>query len=104
MQLIDELNAKYGRQQGRIVRVSAPPSHLQHAAGRVDGMGAQARQAARPEQAAVPETFDAFPIKAGRLEVLRTFAIILTLDSDTQLPHGTAARLTGRWPIRSIRR
>ena len=39
--------------------------------------------------------FDAFPIKAGRIEVLRSIRYILTLDSDTQLPHGTAARLTG---------
>jgi cyclic beta-1,2-glucan synthetase len=40
-------------------------------------------------------TFDAFPIKAGRIEVLRQVRYILTLDSDTQLPHGTAARLAG---------
>ncbi len=41
-------------------------------------------------------TFDAFPIKAGRLEVLRTVRYILTLDSDTQLPHGAAAQAGGR--------
>lgn len=40
-------------------------------------------------------TFDAFPIKAGRVEVLQQVRYILTLDSDTQLPHGTAARLAG---------
>ncbi len=39
--------------------------------------------------------FDAFPIKAGRIEVLRNVRYILTLDSDTQLPRGTAARLVG---------
>ncbi len=39
--------------------------------------------------------FDAFPIKAGRVEVLREVRYILTLDSDTQLPHCTAARLAG---------
>ncbi len=39
--------------------------------------------------------FDAFPIKAGRVDVLRSVRYILTLDSDTQLPHGTAARLAG---------
>ena len=39
--------------------------------------------------------FDAFPIKAGRVEVLRRVRYILTLDSDTQLPHGAAARLAG---------
>ncbi len=39
--------------------------------------------------------YDAFPIKAGRLEALRTIRYILTLDSDTQLPRGTAAKLVG---------
>jgi cyclic beta-1,2-glucan synthetase len=39
--------------------------------------------------------FDAFPVKAGRLEALSTVRYILTLDSDTQLPRGSAARLVG---------
>jgi cyclic beta-1,2-glucan synthetase len=39
--------------------------------------------------------YDAFPIKAGRLDLLRTVRYILTLDSDTQLPRGSAARLAG---------
>jgi cyclic beta-1,2-glucan synthetase len=39
--------------------------------------------------------YDAFPIKAGRLEALRTVKYILTLDSDTQLPRGNAAKLVG---------
>jgi hypothetical protein len=39
--------------------------------------------------------YDAFPIKAGPLDTLRQIRYILTLDSDTQLPHGSAARLIG---------
>ena len=39
--------------------------------------------------------YDAFPIKAGRLEALRKVRYILTLDSDTQLPRGSAARMIG---------
>jgi cyclic beta-1,2-glucan synthetase len=39
--------------------------------------------------------FDAFPIKAGRLDLLRETRYVLTLDSDTQLPRGSAARLVG---------
>ena len=39
--------------------------------------------------------FDAFPIKAGRLDVLSQIRYVLTLDSDTQLPRGAAARLIG---------
>jgi cyclic beta-1,2-glucan synthetase len=39
--------------------------------------------------------FDSFPVKAGPLEVLDKVRYVITLDSDTQLPHGTAARLVG---------
>ncbi|MGH9604448.1 MAG: glucoamylase family protein, partial [Terracidiphilus sp.] len=39
--------------------------------------------------------FDAFPIKAGEVEALRQVRYVLTLDSDSQLPRGTAARLAG---------
>ena len=39
--------------------------------------------------------YDAFPIKAGRLDVLSQACYILTLDSDTQLPRGSAAAMVG---------
>ena len=39
--------------------------------------------------------FDAFPIKAGRLDALGQIRYVLTLDSDTQLPRGAATRLIG---------
>jgi cyclic beta-1,2-glucan synthetase len=39
--------------------------------------------------------YDAFPVKAGDLEVLRRVKYIITLDSDTQLPRGSAAQLVG---------
>ena len=39
--------------------------------------------------------FDAFPIKAGRLDVLKEIRYVLTLDSDTQLPRKSAAKLIG---------
>uniref|UniRef100_E6PYI6 Glycoamylase-like domain-containing protein n=1 Tax=mine drainage metagenome TaxID=410659 RepID=E6PYI6_9ZZZZ len=39
--------------------------------------------------------FDAFPIKAGDVAALKTIRYILTLDSDTQLPRGSAAKLIG---------
>ena len=39
--------------------------------------------------------FDAFPIKAGRLDMLPQVRYMLTLDSDTQLPRGTAAAMVG---------
>ncbi len=40
-------------------------------------------------------SFDAFPIKAGRLDVLSKIRYVLTLDSDTQLPRKSAAKLIG---------
>ncbi|MFZ1015956.1 MAG: glucoamylase family protein, partial [Terracidiphilus sp.] len=39
--------------------------------------------------------FDAFPIKAGRIEVLREARFVLTLDTDTQLPRGVASKMVG---------
>ena len=39
--------------------------------------------------------YDAFPMRAGRLDLLPTVRYILTLDSDTQLPRGSAAAMVG---------
>lgn len=39
--------------------------------------------------------FDSFPLKAGPLEALHHVRYVITLDSDTQLPRGTAARMVG---------
>jgi cyclic beta-1,2-glucan synthetase len=39
--------------------------------------------------------YDAFPIKAGGVDALQKIRYIITLDADTQLPRGTAARLVG---------
>jgi cyclic beta-1,2-glucan synthetase len=39
--------------------------------------------------------YDAFPIKAGPTGVLEGVRYVLTLDSDTQLPRGEAARMVG---------
>jgi cyclic beta-1,2-glucan synthetase len=39
--------------------------------------------------------YDGFPLKAGPLEILDRIRYVITLDSDTQLPRGTAARMIG---------
>ena len=39
--------------------------------------------------------FDPFPVKAGDVARLPTIRYVLTLDSDTQLPRGTARRMIG---------
>ncbi|MGH9620976.1 MAG: glucoamylase family protein [Bryobacteraceae bacterium] len=40
-------------------------------------------------------TFDPFPVKAGDVPLLPPIRYVLTLDSDTQLPRGTAQRMIG---------
>ena len=39
--------------------------------------------------------FDSYPVKIGDPEVLRQVRFVITLDSDTELPRGTAHRLVG---------
>lgn len=39
--------------------------------------------------------YDAFPVKAGGVNEVRSVRYIITLDSDTQLPRGTAAAMVG---------
>ncbi len=39
--------------------------------------------------------YDSFPVKLGDLELLRRVRFVLTLDTDTELPRGTAHRLVG---------
>ena len=41
------------------------------------------------------QAFDSFPVKAGPVKVLQRVRYVITLDSDTQLPRGTAARMIG---------
>ncbi|MCU1291897.1 MAG: Cyclic beta,2-glucan synthase, partial [Bryobacterales bacterium] len=41
------------------------------------------------------KVYDPFPVKAGDLLRLPTIRYVLTLDSDTQLPRGTAQRMIG---------
>ncbi len=39
--------------------------------------------------------YDSFPVKVGDLSLLRRVRFVLTLDTDTELPRGTAHRLVG---------
>ena len=77
----------------RLLRALSPSAHLQRPPGRVDGLGAQARQAARPQQVS-RRRIRRIPVKAGGVSASgkRHVRYIITLDSDTQLPRGTAAR------------
>jgi hypothetical protein len=39
--------------------------------------------------------FDSFPVKVGNLSVLPSIRYVITLDSDTELPRGSARRMVG---------
>ncbi len=39
--------------------------------------------------------FDSFPVKIGNLSILPTVRFVITLDSDTELPRGSAHRMIG---------
>jgi hypothetical protein len=39
--------------------------------------------------------YDSFPVKVGNLSILPTVRFVITLDSDTELPRGSARRLVG---------
>jgi cyclic beta-1,2-glucan synthetase len=39
--------------------------------------------------------YDSFPVKEGDLSILREIRFVITLDSDTELPRGSAHRLVG---------
>ena len=94
VRLIDELNAKYGaRGQGGFLLL-----HRHRIFNRKQGvwMGWERKRGKLLDlNKLLVGDFDAFPIKAGRPEVLAQIRYVLTLDSDTQLPRGTAARLIG---------
>jgi cyclic beta-1,2-glucan synthetase len=40
-------------------------------------------------------SYDSFPIKAGDVSILPTVRFVITLDSDTELPRGSAQRMIG---------
>jgi cyclic beta-1,2-glucan synthetase len=41
------------------------------------------------------EQYDNFPVKVGELSILPSVRFVITLDSDTELPRGTAHRMVG---------
>ncbi len=43
----------------------------------------------------IKDKYDSFPVKVGDLSLLHHVRFVLTLDSDTELPRGTAHRLVG---------
>jgi hypothetical protein len=94
VQLIGELNAKYGAAK----RGSFLLLHRHRIFNIRQGvwMGWERKRGKLLDlNRLLANQFDAFPIKAGNLDALKQIRYILTLDSDTQLPNRSAARLIG---------
>jgi len=93
-QLIDELNAKYGSTSGgKFIFL-----HRRRVFNVRQGvwMGWERKRGKLLDlNKLLAGEFDAFPVKAGHLDALSEVRYIITLDSDTQLPRGAAARLIG---------
>lgn len=94
IRLIDELNAKYASpKNGSFLLL-----HRHRVFNRRQGvwMGWERKRGKLLDlNKLFAGEFDAFPIKAGKLDVLQNARYVLTLDSDTQLPRGVALRLIG---------
>jgi hypothetical protein len=94
IELIDELNRKYASQKGGSFMLL----HRQPIFNTRQGvwMGWERKRGKLLDlNKLLIDGFDAFPIKAGNIEALRRVRYVLTLDSDTQLPRDSAAKLIG---------
>ena len=94
IRLVDELNAKYRSQKGGAFLLL----HRRRIFNTREGvwMGWERKRGKLLDlNKFLTGGSDAFPIKSGEVEMLHKVRYILTLDSDTQLPRGTAASLVG---------
>ena len=92
--LIDKLNEKYaGNNSGSFFflhrhRVYNPRERAWMGWERKRGKLHDLNQLLRGE-------YDSFPVRVGDLSILRKIRFVITLDSDTELPRGSAHRLVG---------
>ena len=94
MQCVNDLNAKYSQEKGGSFFVL----HRHRAFNSRQGvwMGWERKRGKLLDlNKFLLHQYDSFPLKAGPLEALERVRYIITLDSDTQLPRGTAARMIG---------
>jgi hypothetical protein len=94
VRMIDDLNAKYANQRGgKFVLLHR---HRVFNARQGVWMGWERKRGKLLDlNKYLLNELDAFPIKAGPVECLQGIEYVITLDSDTQLPRGTAARMVG---------
>ena len=93
-QCVNELNVKYAREKGGSFFLLHRHRVFNSRQGVWMGWETKARKTSRSQQVSTHKQ-DSFPLKAGPLEVLEHVRYIITLDSDTQLPRSTAARMIG---------
>jgi cyclic beta-1,2-glucan synthetase len=92
--LTDELNAKYGGERGG--HFILLHRHRIFNAKQGVWMGWERKRGKLLDlNKLLLHEFDSFAVKAGPVDVLSKVRYVITLDSDTQLPRGTAARLIG---------
>jgi cyclic beta-1,2-glucan synthetase len=93
LRLVDELNAKYATQNGGSFFLLH--RHRVFNARQGVWMGWERKRGKLLDlNKLLVHSFDTFPVKAGPLQLLDRVRYVITLDSDTQLPRGSAARLT----------
>ena len=92
--LIDELNQKYARDEhGSFLHLHR---HRVYNPSEGSWMGWERKRGKMMDlNSLLLGTFDSFPVKAGDLSALPHVRYVITLDSDTKLPPGTAHRLVG---------
>lgn len=94
LRLTDELNARYADQKGGSFFLLH--RHRVFNARQGVWMGWERKRGKLLDlNKLLLHAYDTFPIKAGPLHLLDRVRYVITLDSDTQLPRGSAARLTG---------
>ena len=94
LRLVDELNAKYATQEGGSFFLLH--RHRVFNARQGVWMGWERKRGKLLDlNKLLVHSFDTFPVKAGPLQLLDRVRYVITLDSDTQLPRDSAARLTG---------
>ena len=94
VQCVNDLNAKYGREKGGSFFLLHRYRIFNARQGVWMGWERKRGKLLDLNKFLLHE-YDSFPLKAGPLEALANVRYVITLDSDTQLPRGTAARMIG---------
>ena len=94
VRITDELNAKYAQERGGSFVLLH--RHRTFNARQGAWMGWERKRGKLLDlNKLLLHDYDSFPVKAGPMHALNNVRYVITLDSDTQLPRGTAARMVG---------